>query len=228
MFSLLVKILVVCVTFVVTIKFVFVNVPEIFPLGSEIGDVVYDLSVGYIAAFIFYLIDIWIPRKNEMKLIKNRISTPLSRLLHNMKEPIEEVLKTSEPREDFYKLTKETLMKATSRINMTDTTPAMKTFKLKDVTYFNYFLYQIDVVNEYINEIKTDSIKNDIELLMILDKIKESSFHIYTDVLNKMDVELNAIDMNNYGETLYEYYGYFHMLKNYMIKNNISLTIEGL
>src|ERR1035437_8354249 len=46
-----------------------VSVHQAFPGGAEIGEVVYDLGIGYISAWIFNLVVVILPRLHDRKLI---------------------------------------------------------------------------------------------------------------------------------------------------------------
>ena len=54
---------------ILIINFFLGDIKEFWNYGEEIGSVISDLSVGYIAAFIFYVIDIWIPERNTRKKV---------------------------------------------------------------------------------------------------------------------------------------------------------------
>ena len=54
---------------ILLIKFIFQNVPEIFESGSEVGEVIYDLSLAYIAAYLFYQIVVASPKRADLKNI---------------------------------------------------------------------------------------------------------------------------------------------------------------
>ena len=45
------------------------SVPQAFPGGAEIGEVVYDLGIGYIVAWIFNVFVVILPRLHDRKLI---------------------------------------------------------------------------------------------------------------------------------------------------------------
>lgn len=45
------------------------SVNEAFPGGAEIGEVVYDLGIGYIAAWIFNVFVVILPRLHDKKMI---------------------------------------------------------------------------------------------------------------------------------------------------------------
>lgn len=55
-----------------------------FPYGFELGEVVFDLSVGYIVSCIFYFIVVYLPeekkRKRAMTIIENRIDNILGNM----------------------------------------------------------------------------------------------------------------------------------------------------
>ncbi|MFA7511861.1 MAG: hypothetical protein WCZ29_15385 [Mycolicibacterium vanbaalenii] len=46
---------------------VLANVPERFPGGARLGDLIYDLSIAYAGAFVFYLLVVRIPLRRDRK-----------------------------------------------------------------------------------------------------------------------------------------------------------------
>jgi hypothetical protein len=51
------------------IKYVYVNVEEKWEFGFETGEIIFNLSLAFIASFIFYVIVVLVPEKRNRKLI---------------------------------------------------------------------------------------------------------------------------------------------------------------
>ncbi|CAM3410648.1 hypothetical protein [Aequorivita lipolytica] len=62
-------ILIIAIGCILVIKFIFVSVPEIWDIGSEIGEVTYDLSLAYIVTYLFYEVVVALPKKRDLKNI---------------------------------------------------------------------------------------------------------------------------------------------------------------
>jgi hypothetical protein len=56
------------------------SVNEAFPGGTEIGEVVYDLGIGYIAAWIFNVFVVILPRLHDKKMIMPGASKLIDRM----------------------------------------------------------------------------------------------------------------------------------------------------
>ncbi|WP_301171048.1 hypothetical protein [Brevibacillus nitrificans] len=216
------------------VKYLWAHEPQFWKYGVATGDVVFNLSVGYISAFIFYVIDVWIPRKKEQERINNRIAVPLSRILHNIHEPIINIHnKASSESYQFDKITKEKLKEWLGSINLiTDEGPLYLMDIQKNATFGQYLFNHVKLVNEYIDKINKLPVGLDIGLVELLDKIQASAYH---EGMNSVQKYIGFVSSSNahiqgeiFSESLYEYYGLYFELKNYMKKNKIQITIKDL
>ena len=76
----LVSLLLLAAVVVVAVRQAQLSVQEVFPGGAEIGEAVYELGIGYIAAWIFNLLVVILPRLHDRKLIMPGARKLLSRL----------------------------------------------------------------------------------------------------------------------------------------------------
>lgn len=74
-----------CVAFSASILIVFPlsKIPEWFEFGSEIGKLVYDISIGYIVSYIFFYLVVFLKEENDKKQINNRVSLQASHIILN-------------------------------------------------------------------------------------------------------------------------------------------------
>ena len=64
----------VIISFAFCILFIFTNrIPELFKYGSELMSFVYAISISIIAAFIFYVFNIYLPERKRKDLIKHNL-----------------------------------------------------------------------------------------------------------------------------------------------------------
>jgi hypothetical protein len=60
---------------IILVKYILADIPEKWKYGHETGEVVYDLSLAYIASWIFYIVVVTIPKNRNEKNINVHIST---------------------------------------------------------------------------------------------------------------------------------------------------------
>lgn len=159
---------------------IWVNTTEFFKLGSELGSIANNFAIGFVAAFIFYLIDIWWPRIESRKKYYRLIERPLNRIESNLESPIKELIKDylGEDIKDILKLDDETIVKA-----------------------FN--ARKLDIDKGHIYDIRSDSILNYIESLnhSVLDiesSIKDiNDIQYYDESLNEILTDIKYSKYND-------------------------------
>lgn len=212
------------------IKFVWNDTPEFWKHGEEFGDVLFNLSIGYIGAFIFYILDIWIPEVKEQKKIRQRIAFPLSRLLYSMKYPIEEIKKEyGNESLSFENIPMDEFIAMVEKIDLRN----HEGFIQHPTTSINYnyghsLVFQIEKADKYIEQIQiTFSLKLDFDLIVMLDEIKHSNYHESTmrKYKNNAFTDPDVVIIGDViSPSLYEYYLMFFKLKEYMKNNEIPIT----
>ncbi len=135
------------------VKFQFKNTPETWEYGSEVGEVLYNLSLAIIASGIFYLFVVYLPAKRNKKYIYEHIATINERIIyagssifHGMATDLEPVYLEKEiDKDQFFKLCQEigpnSLQTIFSAVDRSHT-----------ITYRDHF-------NNILSEIKTESDK---------------------------------------------------------------------
>ncbi|MBT2661932.1 hypothetical protein [Bacillus sp. ISL-45] len=217
---------------ILIIKYLWANEPEFWMYGEETGDVLFDLSVGYISAYIFYIIDIWIPGRKEQERINQRVAIPLSRLLNQIKSPIVEVNKLySNDSFQFENISENEFKKTLRKLDLVNDKGFIMAFPSNNYLNVGQSLYEnVSKVDSYIKQINEMPVKLEFGLVEILDKIKHSDYH---EVMNSIS---NLTNFSGYmsvnGEaiegSMYKYYLLFFELKEYMKTNKIPITISDL
>jgi hypothetical protein len=64
---------------------------ELFNGGKELFDVIYSISIGYIVSYIFYLLNVYLPKKENENFFNDNVTLTLA-ILHNFLLNIEYVL----------------------------------------------------------------------------------------------------------------------------------------
>lgn len=218
---------------IVLIKFIWVNEPGFWKFGYETGEIVFGLSIGYIAAFIFYVIDVWIPKNEEVRKVNNRLSVPLSRLLNNMRIPLLMIYKTYyKDNISFDSIKKEINKVAVSKIDLINHgSPMIIWPQNRPANYGEYLIDHINDVNKYAEKINKLPVPLDIDLIEILDDIEASSYHeIMISAYKISSFKKNSIQMKGTAieKEVYEYYSLYYKLKKYIKENKIKLAIVNL
>lgn len=221
------------------IKYIWGQTPEKWDFGEETGEVLFGLCISYIAAFIFYVIDIWIPQNQEKKKRYNRLAVPLSRLLNHMKSQLIGLTNSKTKEElNFNDFEKEVFIENVESYDLINDIASLYFTDLdRNATYGEYLDHHISRVNEYIEEIYKLPINLEIEFIEILDDIKKSTYHEIMESMKRLGgfdgsamVKGQKIGMQGdaISEPLYLYYENYLRLKKYMNINRITLTIEDL
>lgn len=203
------------------------------PFWGIVQTVILSICTSYIAAFIFYLIDVWMPSIIKKRKINDRLAVPLSRLLNSMKMPMSMVYKTyGDENPKFECISKELNKSLVSKMDLiNDDAPMMIWPEKRPGNFGEYLIDHIKSANKYINKITYLPVDLEIDLIIILDNIESSGYHeTMISVNNFNHFNKNSIRMegNSIADSLYEYYLLFFELKNYMIKNNIKITLDNL
>jgi hypothetical protein len=105
--------LIVSVVTILSVEFVFHEIPELFKGGAKLGILFVNISLSYVAAYIFYVLTVVVPKRMEREHIKEHAAYLINRVLFyilfimqdstNMKIPQKD-LKLSQLSEDDFKL----------------------------------------------------------------------------------------------------------------------------
>lgn len=210
---------------IILIQIIWNDTQEFFSNGHEIGNVLFNLSVGYLSALIFYIIDIWIPNRQKMKKINIRMQKPLKRILIFMEGPFIDIfIKYGEYGSDLSCLSPEQFKKVITRVDLVnDYSDALLIAENRHATYGEYLSYHSEKVEEYINGIFKMPFEYDLELLEILDQIEKSTYHEQLKVIRKFSGFRGPSQVQGQviANIAYEYHILCTQLKKYMIKQGM-------
>jgi hypothetical protein len=57
------------------------KVPELFPHGAQLGDLLFNIGIGYVGAFTFYLLNVRVPLRRDRRNIYRHLAPLLDRLV---------------------------------------------------------------------------------------------------------------------------------------------------
>lgn len=206
-------------------QFIWNSVPEFWLYGAEIGNVLFNLSIGYLSAFIFYIIDIWIPGLQKRKRVNFRVKMPLNRIVSFMEAPLVNIVKRyGEDSKNINTLSSEEFKEITERIDLiNDQGDLFFIDANRNANFGEYLYYHVENVEEYINSILKMPFEYEIELLELLDQIERSKYHEMLNSIKNLSgfrgpVQAKGEAISN---TVYEYYYLCSQLKKYMNKQGI-------
>lgn len=163
---------------IICTKFIFGNSPELFRGNGELSDILFDISIGYINSYIFYLLVVRVIEKKNEENIRERIETPIKRIIFNIEQPISHLLQKSNlPNKSIRERISEGEFKVMCSAVMTKEKAPMLSGSGQDVEYWFYFLEYINNVSNYADQIIRFNVYIDTDLLSIIDKIKYSKYH---------------------------------------------------
>lgn len=202
--------------------------PEQWRYGEELGEIFYDLGNGYLASYLFYILVVFIPDRRREKKVNARVSLPLSRILHGIQTPFQSIYKINEF--DKKQIDKAAFGNKTKGINLSDNGPIFNGNLNETGSVGLYLMHNIEYVDRHINEINSSNFSYDPELILLLDKIKYSSYHESMHTTNRImsfysenrpNFELSNDDSIT---MLYNYYELFFSLKLYMKQEGIEIV----
>lgn len=62
------------------------NIPELFPGGARLGDLIYDLAIAYVGAFVFYLLVVRIPLRRDRENVYQHLEPLMTRIVQEADE----------------------------------------------------------------------------------------------------------------------------------------------
>ena len=106
---------VVSTLFIFAYKFIFLNVPEIFPGASNLGDISYNVSLAFVASYVFYIIVVHLKEFRDEKVVSQIMRNKLEGII-NIRNTIATHFKVN-PKGVSEKMMKTTLMGINPKLN---------------------------------------------------------------------------------------------------------------
>lgn len=170
----------VSIILIVLIKFIFDDKEEIFKGGAEVGNIIYQLSLAYLASFIFYFIVVYLKYFNEKKHIGPYIASRTGSVSAAIFIMLFEMFKEAGYKADdihITNLTDDQITKMASKINPNDDAPSAYV-KTRDriTTWWTFFVYWKEETEKRINVIFRHSQFLEAEHIKLLLRVQENSF----------------------------------------------------
>jgi nitrate reductase NapAB chaperone NapD len=201
-----------------------------FPYGEEVGQVVFDLGIGYIVSCLFYYIVVYLPEKKKRQSAMTILNKRIDLILQSMEITLQyfsykyHVTKSMDEKSIQEKFSKIKTLESINRMNFY--------YQYKDEkgnqVYLNTGIYneiswmvnQLLAVKKYIQKIfQYPAITSvDQELIVALEKINRSPLHKTLESLK----EFPTSQTPELGENLYEYYLLYKELRKYISPTEFS------
>lgn len=176
--------LIISIIIILTNNFLFNDTPEFISIGYELGQVFSNLSLAYIASYIFYLVVVVTKEEKDRKNVNSTIYRFTELLLEHGYIIYNEVIETTKPPSDKY--TKETISREEylSLLEICDPSFVPKNKHFGD--FFNpqyatvaQFIHNGTVhnVDRYINKIFDFMPFLDTNFVALLNKLRHSDFY---------------------------------------------------
>jgi hypothetical protein len=62
---------------------ILINIPELFTGGASVGDLIYDLALAYISAFLFYILVVSLPLQRSRRGIYRYLNSVIGKIVGN-------------------------------------------------------------------------------------------------------------------------------------------------
>lgn len=171
---------------------------------------VFQLSVGYMINFGFYITQVYIPENKKMKSINKCISKKLENLANNMIEPLQ-YMSQKYLQQSKSIFTEQEIQLMANNVNIHDFTSRVNLVKHRNFTFIEVF---IDSIN------RIESIKDTIflyyspylkeDLINVLEEITNSSYFIIIPALTITNP--NSINRTALSKCILEYYNLYSKL----------------
>lgn len=213
---------------IVIFKIILKDIDNYFYFDNEIKDILVNISLSYIAAYIFYYIQLRMPEKKRTEQLNEALASPVNRIILNMQSiftTINESIKFNDKDDQIV----EKLENSLKNFDMLCLTKHVDSYILKtdEITYHDhigYIHYKCIEINERVEQIRKLSNDN-IELNILLDLFDNN---ILFNVNLKLYNLKNSVDFNGgpiYGESyiwlLSEFYELYWKFQYFIEKNKI-------
>lgn len=200
------------------------DIPEFFSKGSEIGNILSNLSLAYIASFIFYLVVVKYQENKDKKNIYSTIYNLSKQLIGRGNSVVTTLASASNysTSDLTKKITKEEYLELCKKVNpktispntvlgtVTNPIPATYSQLIYNNSYSNSKVL-IEKIFVYMPFLESDFIK-------LLNQLNESTFFLMADVLATPHLFKNT-DFENMANPMFEYHLILRKIEDYIEKN---------
>ncbi|ASM54337.1 hypothetical protein PNIG_a2305 [Pseudoalteromonas nigrifaciens] len=193
----------------------FHKLPELFDGGERLLNSVYNLAMGYLVSYVFYLIVVrYKEYKDEVHI--NSVILPLVNEVIKSNELINECLRDTDKSETLNLSDIESLKKFLKQNKLNDNIPrATGTFLYTPATWADFLEGQKQLSRKNIQRAFSFISHLDPELIRLLTKLDNSHYYNLLVFISKFSDVQKKSDMENLAESYFEYNKSVVELKNY-------------
>lgn len=217
----LIILLILSIIIVLITNIIFNDTEELFPKGSELGNVLSNLSLAYISSYIFYLVIVKFQESRDKKNIYSTIYSLTKQLvgrgnsvvntLASANKYLKPDLTKNITKEEFIELCKTTNPKEISPNTMIGKIGSFNKATYSQLIYNNSFSNTkalIEKIFVYMPFLESDFVK-------LLNELSESTFFMMADVLANPHLFQNN-DFTNMADPMFEYHLTLRKIENYI------------
>ncbi len=166
-------VLIFSITFILLFDFIFLGIPEIFQDANKIGVFFYNLCFAYVAAYIFYFLNVFIRQQKEKREINHYVARKVLQILLVVFTVIQELEKASEIKINDKFPNKKELDLITKKLKINGLT-SLKSIVGSYATWAEYLDYHKRRTEGYINKILIRMVYTDYKIIGLLSRIEDS------------------------------------------------------
>ncbi len=180
--NILISIILVFAIFIVISYIITKDMPELFRYAEDIYNVLFQLSIGYIISFVFYVLQVYIPNVKQTKYTNDCINSRLFTIISKMEELFTRISKLYLKRNDIENFSSEDFLNLFRSIKQNDYTSALKPDRMgtekEHYTVKEWILYCVEYIEHEIDAIyKYYPLYIDSDLMKHLESILNSGMH---------------------------------------------------
>lgn len=199
------------------------DLPEWFNGAGDWFNVLFQLAVGYIINFMFYVTQVYVPNKKRNDVVQACIAKRISRLADDMNKSLSELVAVYTNKHTGTDYTEGELEQILHKLRFSDKTNVIDVRKTKGAN-FEYFTVRewlaqciFETERDIDNLFKYYAADISVELMETLEKIPRSTYHSVMQILlaASNDVEFSGVasDANNF------FVEYYNLIKELRQKN---------
>ncbi|WP_018627339.1 hypothetical protein [Niabella aurantiaca] len=203
------------------IDFWLIDIPEVFPKGHELGQIIYKLCMSYISAFIFYFLVVHIKQQKDKQNLYTYVAEKIDIILSdaesltkNMSEAASMVLADKYPSNTELQL-------LSNKIDPHGDAPLLIGTSGNYANWIQYFSYSTRRSKEAIQKVFTKMPFLETELVSILSNLEDTPHFWYWELILPT-MHTHKLLLANSGQGLF--FKYFELIKRLEIYSAKKLT----
>ncbi|MDR3669079.1 MAG: hypothetical protein P4L35_19795 [Ignavibacteriaceae bacterium] len=197
-------------------QFYFLKIAELFYGASEFGIIMFNLSLAFIASFIFYFIAVHIPEYKNKEKATSIVRLKIVKLINAQIEPTVQIYRNADIKLEKENYSEEIFKQVLSKLKPQNISPPLYFLNKGDCNWLEYLYYYIKLSQIVIKEIYQFMPYLELDLLLTLDKIERCGYFEFFEVMKK--ATFTEPDLSVISSYYYEYIKLISELEEYLIK----------